>query len=115
MSTVVTLVSFIGILWVLSGPLALALGGTEFIVPGFMVWVALIYAVIGTWLTHKIGKPLVGLHYDQQRYEADLRYSLVRFRENAEGIALYHGEADEKRNFVGRFRDVMGNWWEIMQ
>jgi len=115
MSTVVTLVSFIGILWVLSGPLALALGGTEFIIPGFMVWVALIYAVIGTWLTHKIGKPLVGLHYDQQRYEADLRYSLVRFRENAEGIALYHGEADEKRNFVGRFRDVMGNWWEIMQ
>ena len=115
MSTVVTLVSFVGILWGLSGPLALALGGMSFNVPGYLVWAALIYAVAGTWLTHKIGRPLVGLHYDQQRYEADLRYSLVRFRENAEGVALYHGEADEKRNFVGRFRDVMANWWEIMQ
>ena len=115
MSAVVTLVSFVAILWGLSGPLALALGGMSFNVPGYMVWVALIYAVAGTWLTHKIGKPLVRLHFDQQRYEADLRYSLVRFRENAEGIALYHGEVDEKRNFVGRFRDVMENWWEIMQ
>ena len=115
MSTVVTLVSFIGILWALSGPLTLALGGMSFDVPGYLVWAALIYAVAGTWLTHKIGRPLVGLHYDQQRYEADLRYSLVRFRENAEGVALYHGEADEKRNFVGRFSDVMANWWEIMQ
>jgi len=115
MSTVVTLVSFIGILWGLSGPLTLALGGASIDVPGYMVWVALIYAVVGTWLTHKIGKPLVGLHFEQQRYEADLRYSLVRFRENAEGIALYHGEGDEKRNFVGRFRDVMTNWWDIME
>ena len=115
MSTVVTLVTFVGILWGLSGPLAFALGATSFVVPGYMVWAALAYAIIGTWLTHKIGKPLVGLHYEQQRYEADLRYSLVRFRENAEGIALYHGESDEKRNFVGRFGDVMSNWWEIMQ
>ncbi len=115
MSAVVTLVSFVAILWGLSGPLALLLGGMSFNVPGYMVWVALIYAVAGTWLAHRIGKPLVRLHFDQQRYEADLRYSLVRFRENAEGIALYHGEVDEKRNFVGRFRDVMSNWWEIMQ
>lgn len=115
MSTVVTLVSFIGILWALSGPLEVMLGGVPFNVPGYLVWVALVYAVAGTWLTHRIGRPLIKLHYDQQRYEADLRYSLVRFRENAEGIALYHGEADEKRNFVGRFQEVMANWWEIMQ
>ena len=115
LSTVVTLVSFVGILWNLSGPLAFTLFGSPFELPGYLVWIALIYAVIGTWLTHRIGRPLINLHYDQQRFEADLRYSLVRFRENAEGIALYHGEADEKRNFVGRFRGVMGNWWEIMR
>lgn len=115
MSTVVTLVSFIAILWGLSGPLALALGATSVSIPGYLVWAALLYAVVGTWLTHKIGRPLIRLHFDQQRYEADLRYSLVRFRENAEGIALYHGEGDEKRNFVERFRGVMANWWEIMQ
>jgi putative ATP-binding cassette transporter len=115
MSTVVTLVSFVAILWGLSGPLSFMLGGMPVEVPGYLVWVALIYAAFGTWLTHKIGKPLIRLHYDQQRFEADLRYSLVRFRENAEGIALYHGEADEKRNFVGRFRDVMANWWQIME
>jgi putative ATP-binding cassette transporter len=114
-STVITLASFFGILWVLSGTLSFMVGATPVSVPGYLVWVALIYAVAGTWLTHRIGKPLIRLHYDQQRFEADLRYALVRFRENAEGIALYHGEADEKRNFVGRFRDVMANWWEIMQ
>ncbi|MBI4205642.1 MAG: ABC transporter ATP-binding protein/permease [Betaproteobacteria bacterium] len=115
MSTVVTLVSFIAILWALSGPLTFMLGDASINVPGYLVWVALVYAIAGTWLTHRIGKPLIKLHYDQQRFEADLRYSLVRFRENAEGVALYHGEADEKRNFVGRFREVMANWWEIMQ
>lgn len=114
-STVITLASFFGILWVLSGTLSFMAGAAPVSVPGYLVWVALIYAVAGTWLTHRIGKPLIRLHYDQQRFEADLRYALVRFRENAEGIALYHGEADEKRNFVGRFRDVMANWWEIMQ
>jgi putative ATP-binding cassette transporter len=115
MSTVVTLVSFIAILWTLSGPLAFMLGDMSISVPGYLVWVALVYAIAGTWLTHRIGKPLIRLHYDQQRFEADLRYSLVRFRENAEGVALYHGEADEKRNFVARFREVMANWWDIMQ
>ena len=115
LSTLVTLVSFVFILWTLSGPLTFVLAGTQFEVPGYLVWIALIYAAIGTWVTHRIGRPLINLHYEQQRFEADLRYSLVRFRENAEGIALYHGEADEKRNFVGRFRGVMGNWWEIMR
>jgi len=115
MRSVVTLVSFTGILWGLSGPLQFALGGSQWTVPGYLVWVALIYAIAGTWLTHLIGRPLVGLNYDQQRYEADLRYALVRFRENAEGVALYRGEADEKRNFVARFGAVMGNWWEIMK
>lgn len=115
LSTVVTLVSFVGILWGLSGPLSFELGGMTVDVPGYLVWIALVYAVAGSWITHKLGKPLIRLHFAQQRYEADLRYSLVRFRENAEGIAIYHGEADEKRNFIGRFQDVMANWWEIIQ
>ena len=60
-----------------------------------MVWVSLLYALGGTWLTDWIGRPLVRLNFDRQRYEADFRFSLVRFRENTEGVALYRGEADE--------------------
>ena len=108
-SAVVTLLSFIGILWGLSGPLTVALGGQEWVVQGYLVWAALLYAVVGTAITHSIGKPLIKLNFEQQRYEADLRYSLVRFRENSEGVALYHGEADEKKHFIARFSAVMGN------
>ncbi|MFI5373781.1 MAG: ABC transporter ATP-binding protein/permease [Candidatus Rokuibacteriota bacterium] len=112
--SVVTLFSFLGILWVLSGPLTLPIGaGVK--VPGYMVWVALLYAIVGTWLTHLIGRPLVRLGFDQQRYEADFRFNLVRFRENTEGVALYGGEADEMRTFRGRFATVVGNWWDIMR
>jgi vitamin B12/bleomycin/antimicrobial peptide transport system ATP-binding/permease protein len=78
------------------------------------VWAALIYSVIGTWLTHKIGRPLVLLNFQQQRYEADFRFSLVRVRENAEGIALYRGEASEQQSLNERFGHVIANWWAIM-
>ncbi len=111
----VTLVSFVAILWGLSGPLTLPLGGSSIAVPGYMVWAALVYAIIGTWLTNRIGIPLVRLNFDQQRYEADFRFGLVRFRENAEGVALYHGEADELRGFRERFGAVVRNWWGIMR
>jgi putative ATP-binding cassette transporter len=80
-----------------------------------MVWTALAYAIVGTWLTNLIGRPLVQLNFNQQRYEADFRFSLVRFRENAEGVALYHGEADELRGFRERFGHVVRNWWGIMR
>ena len=80
-----------------------------------MVWVALLYAIAGTWLTHRMGRPLIELNFNQQRFEANFRFSLVRFRENTEGIAIYRGEADELRGFRGRFADVVGNWWEIMR
>jgi len=111
----VTLVSFVAILWGLSGPLTLPLGGSSIAVPGYMVWAALVYAIIGTWLTNRIGIPLVRLNFDQQRYEADFRFGLVRFRENAEGVALYHGEADELRGFRERFGAVVRNWWGIIR
>jgi vitamin B12/bleomycin/antimicrobial peptide transport system ATP-binding/permease protein len=110
-ANVVTLVSFLGILWSLSGTITLL--GIN--IPGYMVWVALAYAIIGTWLTHLVGRPLAALRFRQQRVEADFRYSLVRVRENIEGIALYSGEAEEKTTLGNRFGSVIGNWWAIMQ
>jgi putative ATP-binding cassette transporter len=80
-----------------------------------MVWAALAYAIVGTWLTNRIGRPLVRLNFDQQRYEADFRFGLVRFRENSEGVALYRGEADELRGFRERFSAVVRNYWGIMR
>jgi putative ATP-binding cassette transporter len=113
MRAVVTLVSFVTILWGLSGALTLPWIGLT--VPAYMVWAALLYAIVGTWLTDLIGRPLVRLNFNQQRYEADFRFSLVRFRENTEGVALYRGEADELRGFRERFAAVVKNWWGIMR
>jgi vitamin B12/bleomycin/antimicrobial peptide transport system ATP-binding/permease protein len=112
---VVTLVSFVAILWGLSGPLIIPLGSTSITLPGYMVWAALLYAIVGTWLTDWVGRPLVRLNFDQQRYEADFRFGLVRFRENTEGVALYRGESDELRGFRERFGAVVRNWWDIMR
>jgi len=111
LSAVVTLASFVAILWTLSGALEVA-GIT---IPGYMVWFAVLYAALGTWLTHKIGRPLIGLEFERQRFEADYRFSLVRLRENAEGVALYRGENEELENFRGRFANVITNWWGIMR
>ncbi|MBP2662710.1 MAG: bacA 4 [Firmicutes bacterium] len=115
LKALVTLVSFIAILWQLSGVITIPVGGTEVTISGYMVWVAIVYAVVGTWLTHKIGKPLTKLNFDQQRYEADFRFSLVRLRENSESIAFYGGEARERQLFMGRFSSVLDNFWQIMK
>src|SRR5437764_907426 len=115
MHSVVTLISFLFILWTLSGSLAIPLWGDAHIdIPGYMVFAAIIYAVGGTWLTQRIGSPLVGLLYNQQRYEADFRFSLVRLRENAESVAFYGGESRELGVFQGRFARVVLNWWDII-
>jgi len=111
LSNVVSLFSYLGILWGLSG--ALTVFGIS--VPGYMVWVALIYSAIGTWLTHLVGRALVPLRFRQQRVEADFRYALVRLRENMEGVALYNGEHEENTNLRHRFANVVGNWWAIMR
>ncbi len=110
MRSVVTLVSFLFVLWGLSGSVTLL--GIE--IPGYMVWVAVVYAVVGTWLAHLVGRRLIGLNFNQQKVEADFRFALIRLRENAEGVALYGGEADEKRGLIARFRALMENWWGIM-
>jgi len=110
LSAVVTLISFVVILWTLSGPLEIF--GLS--IPGYLVWVALIYAIGGTFLTHFIGRKLIGLDFNQQRVEADFRFSLVRLRENSEGVALYRGETEELGGLRQRFAAVIGNWWQIM-
>jgi putative ATP-binding cassette transporter len=105
-----TLLSFVTLLWSLSQPLTL--GGVT--VHGYLVWVALLYAGFGTWLTHLVGHPLIALNYAEQKVEADFRFGLMRFRENAEGVAFYGGEADEKRDLSRCFGAVVDNWRAIM-
>ena len=109
-SRVVTLFSFLSILWGLSA--AIQFWGTS--VPGSLVWIALVYAIIGTICTHYTGRPLAALVFRQQRVEADFRYSLVRVRENVEGIALYRGEHEETTNLLHRFIAIYGNFRAIM-
>ena len=115
LSSVVTLVSFIGILWSVSGPLAFMLGGRDWVIPGYMVWFALAYAGIGSLLVGWIGKPLVQQNFLQQRFEADFRFGLIRIRENAESVALYRGEPEEHAQLDGRFERIRKNWWQIMR
>ncbi len=107
---VVTLVSFVAVLWSLSG--AMTLFGIS--IPGYLVWVALVYSILGTAFAHWIGRRLIPLNFNQQKVEADFRFALVRLRENTEGVALYGGEAEEKAGLVRRFNALVGNWWSIM-
>ncbi|OEF26080.1 ABC transporter ATP-binding protein/permease [Vibrio rumoiensis] len=115
LNSVVTLASFITILWGLSGPFSFHLAGHQVTIPGFMVWAALIYATVGSFIMHKIGKPLINLNFIQQKLEANFRYSLVRLRENAEGIALYQGENKEREQLEVKFNQVWKNTWQIMR
>jgi len=114
LSSVVTLVSFIGILWVVSGPISFMLGSQTFTIPGYMVWFAIAYAGIGSALVWWVGRPLVEQNFNQQRFEADFRFGLIRIRENAESVALYRGEAQEDEQLRSRFGRIRKNWWDIM-
>jgi putative ATP-binding cassette transporter len=115
LNSIVTLCSFIVILWTLSAHAPLHLFGANFDIPGYLVWAALIYAVIGTLLTHLIGWRLIPLNFQQQRFEADFRFNLVRTRENAEQIAALGGEAAERERHLNRFGSVVANWLALMQ
>ncbi|MEK7687295.1 MAG: ABC transporter ATP-binding protein/permease [Pseudomonadota bacterium] len=114
LSAVATLISFLFILWSLSGPLSLAAIGLDINVPGYMAWVCLIYAIAGTFLANVVGRRLINLNFLKQRYEANFRFALVRVRENAEGIALYRGEEREAEALNARFTDVFNNGWRVL-
>jgi putative ATP-binding cassette transporter len=98
------LISFIGVLWVLSSTVVFSVSGKSFSIPGYMVWCALLYAATGSWLSWRIGRPLIPLNAERYAREADLRFALVRVNEHADGVALYGGEADEKLH-LGRGLD----------
>jgi putative ATP-binding cassette transporter len=115
LGAIVTLASFVTILWTLSAIAPLRLLGTTFTIPGYLVWAALLYALVGTMLTHFVGWPLVTLNFRQQRFEADFRFNLVRVRENSEQIALLSGETAERERLLERFGRVVGNFMLIMQ
>jgi putative ATP-binding cassette transporter len=110
-SNVITLISFVTVLFVISGPLKV-FGIT---IPGYMLWLAIIYSVVGTWITNRIGRKLIRLNFLQQKVEADFRFNLVRVRENPEAIALMGGEGVELISLRERFANVRENWWAIMR
>ncbi len=111
-STLSSLVSFSIVLWELSGNYAIP--GTEIVIPGLLFWVALIYAVFGTLVTHAIGRSLVGMYFERQRVEADFRFSLARLREYAEQVALLSGEKAEQSALGGKFGAVIANYLRIV-
>ena len=115
LNSIVSLCSFVVILWILSEQAPLYLFGAQFAIPGYLVWAALFYAAVGTVLTHLIGWRLIPLNFQQQRFEADFRFNLVRSRENAEQIAALGGEAAERERHLSRFGLVVGNWLAVMQ
>jgi vitamin B12/bleomycin/antimicrobial peptide transport system ATP-binding/permease protein len=114
LNSLATLASFAALLWYLSGSITLPLGGLAITIPGYMLWVAVLYSGLGSVFAHLIGRPLIRLNNRQQAVEADFRFSLVRLREEAEGIALYGGEAQERSNALGRFRALYDNFKRII-
>jgi vitamin B12/bleomycin/antimicrobial peptide transport system ATP-binding/permease protein len=113
LGSLVTLVSFITILWTISGSVTIPIG-EGITIPGYMVWVSIAYAFVGSIITHFIARRLIPLNFEQQRREADFRYGLVRVRENAEGVALYGGEGPEASELLSRVERIRANWWRIM-
>ena len=114
LNSIVTLCSFIVILWTLSARAPLHLFGSSVNIPGYLVWAALVYATVATIITHFIGRPLVNLNFNRQRFEADFRFNLVRVRENSEQIALLRGETAEHARLLDRFGAIAANWYAIM-
>jgi putative ATP-binding cassette transporter len=115
LAALATLVTFAGLLWRMSGDWPVQIGGARFEVPGFMMWVAFLYAAVASWITHRVGRRLVPINFDRLRFEADFRFGLVRFRENAEAIGLAGGESFEERSAIDRFARVVGNFWELIR
>jgi vitamin B12/bleomycin/antimicrobial peptide transport system ATP-binding/permease protein len=114
-NSLTTLGSFVVMLWLLSGPLPLRLPGVSVVIPGYMVWVAILYAALGSAATHFVGRSLIGINFDLQRYDAEFRFRMIRIRENAEGVALSGGEADEELQLKTAFGNIWRTWWRLMK
>ena len=114
LNAVVTLASFVGILWGLSGGFALNVAGSEYNIPGFMVWMAVLYCAVGSVITHYLGRRQIPLNFEQQRVEADFRHTMVRVREYSESIALDQGEAVVGGQLRDRFGKVLGNYLALI-
>ena len=110
-----TLGAFGVVLWNLSGAFTVPLGSHEFVIYGYMFWFSLIYSILGTVGAHLVGRRLIGLNFDQQRYEADFRFNMMRVRENSESVAFYRGEDAENVGFKERFARVISNYWQLMR
>ena len=115
LNAVVTLLSFVGILWGLSGAFAFTLGEHSYSIPGFMVWMAVLYCALGSVITHYIGRPQIRLNFMQQRFEADFRHHLVRVREYSEAIALDRGQTVERGHLQVRFGAVLANYLQLVK
>ena len=109
-----TFISFVFILYQLSGPLSFSFMGKIWTIHGYMLWASLLYSILGTYITHVVGRKLVKLNFIQQRYEADFRFSMIRLRESAESVAFYRGEAQEGRVFKNRFKLLLDNFWQLV-
>jgi len=106
-----TLAAFGVVLWELSGSITIA----GLVIPGYMFWFSFVYSGVGTFFAHKVGRKLIGLNFDQQKYEADFRFSMMRVRENSESIAFYRGEPAELEGFNLKFSSVIKNYWQLMR
>jgi putative ATP-binding cassette transporter len=115
MNAVVTLASFLLMLWTLSGTLEFSLAGIALAIPGYMVWAAVVYAAFGSVATHAVGRPLIDINFTLERANADFRFRMIRIRENAESIALYGGEADEAAQLQASFGQIWQTWWRLMK
>lgn len=115
LNSIVTLFSFTFILWTVSGSLSFTVASHQITIPGYMLWIAVLYAAVGTYLAYRIGRPLVGINFMQERYNASFRFGMSRLRENAESVAFYGGEADEKRRLAFAFDNVWRNWFQYMK
>jgi vitamin B12/bleomycin/antimicrobial peptide transport system ATP-binding/permease protein len=115
LNAVVTLASFLVMLWTLSGTLRWHVAGFALVIPGYMVWVAILYAALGSIATHFVGRKLIGINYDLQRADAEFRFRMIRIRENAESVALYGGESDEQAQLQSSFGHIWRTWWRLMK
>jgi putative ATP-binding cassette transporter len=115
LNALVTLASFVGILWGLSGIFSFGMGGRSYEVAGFMVWAAIAYCIVGSVITHYIGRPQIALNFQQQRFEADFRHHMVRVREYSEAIALDKGEQVERQHLDRRFLSVLANYLRLIK